>query len=163
MRRLALIACCLAALGGCAGTPPGSGEPAPWAQAEPAEPAANVDGLLAYFQHVRKMSGGELAREQQAAQRAYDRNRSDYARMRLAIVLTLPGAAPNDQTRALELVAPVARNRQSRLQGMAFMMETYLRELRRIDAEAQGMQQKLEQLKSLERSLIERDEAGRRR
>lgn len=161
MRRLAAFVSSLALLGGCTGMPPfGSGEPAPSLQAEP---AASSESLLAYFQQVRKMSGAELAREQQAAQRAYERSRSDDARVRLAMVLTPPNAAATDQARALELVAPVARNRQSRLQGVAFMMETYLRELRRIDAEAQSAQQKLEQLKSLERSLIERDEAGRRR
>lgn len=164
MRRLAVFTVVFVVLGGCAGLKPFEAEePAPLKQAGSAEPAANAESLLAYYQHIQKMPGPDLAKEHQIAQRAYERTRSDAARMRLAMVLTLPGTPVNDDARALELIAPVAKNRKSRLQGLAVLMETNLRELRRVEAGAQDMQQKLEQLKSLERTLIEREQGGRRK
>ena len=164
MSRLAAFAAVFVVLGGCAGLKPFEAEEAaPLKQAGSAESAANAESLLAYYQHIQKMPGPDLAKEHQIAQRAYERTRSDAARMRLAMVLALPGTPVNDDARALELIAPVAKNGKSRLQGLAVLMETNLRELRRVEAGAQDMQQKLEQLKSLERTLIEREQGGRRR
>jgi hypothetical protein len=164
MRRLAALAVAFVVLGGCTGLKPFEAEePAPLKQAESAEPVANAESLLVYYQQIQKMPGPDLVKEHQIAQRAFDRTRSDAARMRLAMVLALPGTPVNDDARALELIAPVAKNRKSRLQGLAVLMETNLRELRRVEAGAQDMQQKLEQLKSLERTLIEREQGGRRK
>ncbi len=98
----------------------------------------------------------ELAREHDAARQAYGRARSDYNRVRLAMVVALPNTSFYDEPRALDLLDPIAKNAESRLSGLASLLVSQIQERRRLDANAQALQQKLDALKSLERSLIER-------
>ena len=131
-------------------------EPAPWVQAGGPQPASDVESLVLYFQHIRKLPAADLGREYDTARQAYNRGRSDFNRVRFAMMLSLPNTAFNDDGRALDVLEPVARNANGRLQGLALMMSSHLQEHKRLSASVQGMQQKLDALKSLERSLIER-------
>jgi hypothetical protein len=132
-------------------------EPAPWVQAGAPRPASDAESLLLYFQHIRKLSGADLTREYEAARQAYARARTDFNRVRLAMVLSLPGTAFYDETRALDLCDSVAKHEGGRLQGLALLLGSHLQEQKRLTASAQGLQQKLDALKSLERSMIERN------
>jgi hypothetical protein len=132
-------------------------EPAPWVQAGMPQPASDAESLLLYFQHVRKLSGADLSREHEAARQAYARARTDFNRVRLAMVLSLPGTAFYDETRAHDLYDTVAKHEGGRLQGLALLLGWHLQEQKRLTASAQGLQQKLDALKSLERSMIERN------
>lgn len=123
--------------------------PRPRAQSE-------SENLLAYYQHIRKLPATELGREHDLARQAYTLARSDYNRVRLAMVLSLPGTAVLDEPRALDLLDPVAKNPAGGLHGLALLLATNLQERKRLDAGAQGLQQKLDALRSLERSMIER-------
>lgn len=133
-----------------------SREPAPWVQAGGAQPSSDAESLLLYFQLVRKLPGAELGKEHETARQAYARARSDFNRVRLAMMLALPNAPFGDEPRALELLDPVAKNQNGQLQGLAYVLISQIQERRRLDASAQGLQQKLDALKSLERSMIER-------
>jgi hypothetical protein len=132
-------------------------EPAPWVQAGMPQPASDAESLLLYFQHIRKLSGADLSREHEAARQDYARARTDFNRVRLAMVLSLPGTAFYDETRALDLYDTVAKHEGGRLQGLALLLGWHLQEQKRLTASAQGLQQKLDALKSLERSMIERN------
>lgn len=156
MRLAALLAFCalLAACGLLRGLE--SREPAPWVQAGSPRPASDVESLLLYFQYIKKLTATDLGREHDTARQAYSRTRSDFNRVRLAMLLVLPNAAFNDDTRALELLEPVAKNQSGQFSGLATLLASHLQERRRLDASAQGLQQKLDALKSLERSMIER-------
>lgn len=156
MRLAALLAFCalLAACGLLRGLE--SREPAPWVQAGSPRPASDVESLLLYFQYIKKLTPTDLGREHDTARQAYSRTRSDFNRVRLALLLVLPNAAFNDDTRALELLEPVAKNQSGQFSGLATLLASHLQERRRLDASAQGLQQKLDALKSLERSMIER-------
>ena len=131
-------------------------EPAPWVQAGSPRPASDSESLLLYFQHIRKLSAADLGKEHETARQAYAQSRTDFNRVRLAMALSLPNSAFNDDGRALELLEPVAKNQNSRLQGLALLVSSHLQEQKRMNANVQGLQQKLDALKSLERSLIER-------
>ena len=131
-------------------------EPAPWVQAGTPHPASDAESLLLYFQHLRRLSGAEVSREHEAAREAYARVRTDFNRVRLAMVLSLPNSAFTDDGRALELLEPVAKNPGARLQGLAQVLSSNLQEQKKLNASVQGLQQKLDALKSLERSMIER-------
>ena len=116
--------------------------------------------VLAYYAQVRQSSGPELAREHEAARRALAKSRSDANRVRYALLLTLPGAAATDDPR--ELLEPVARNSDSALRGLAALMMAFLQEQRRLETSAQGLQQKLDALLTLERNMT-RDGSGTRK
>jgi hypothetical protein len=160
------------------------------AAAKPAAPAAvetktnEVDALLADFERLRKLPPNELAREQEAARQAFTQTRSDAARIRLAMTMTVSGGVPGEETRALELLEPIVKNTAAPLHGLAFLLAAYVQEQRRIVAMAQGLQQnvqglqqsnqtlqqnvhalqqKLDALRTLERSLSERGEPAPRR
>jgi len=112
--------------------------------------------LLQYFTQLKKLSPSELAREHDAARQAYGGARSDYNRVRLAMTMTLPNTSSQDDPRALDLLDPLAKNSGSPLSGLALLLASQIQERRRLDANTQALQQKLDALKSLERSLIER-------
>jgi hypothetical protein len=131
-------------------------EPAPWMQAGDRQPASDMESLLFYYQHIRKLSGPDSIREHEAAWHAYSRARSDFNRVRLAMILSLPGMPFTDDARALGLLDTVARHPGGRLQGLAVMLGAQVQEQQRLAASAQGLQQKLDALRSLERNMIER-------
>ena len=112
---------------------------------------------LTYYAKVRRLGGVDLQREQEAARRALMRSRSDGNRMRYALALTVPGAPAADDTRALERLEPLTRNAASPLQGLALLMTGLLQEQRRLDSQAQTLQQKLDAMLELERSMTGRD------
>lgn len=174
MVRLVLIGAIAVALAGCAllRGPEAEATPAPTeAEGTPApsevegirEPGAELERLLNYFQRVRKVPGPELGREHDSARVAFARSRSDFDRLRLAMTLSLPNTAFNDDGRALELLDPVVKNQNAPLHGLASLISIFVQEQRRLGQSVQGMQQKLDALKSMERSLIEREQAGRKR
>jgi hypothetical protein len=148
---------CCGLLAGCSGMPGlENQEPAPWTQAGSPRPASEADSLLAYFEYVRKLAAVELGKEHEAARQAFQSARSDFSRVRLAMLHSLPGTAVSDEPRALELLDPVAKNPGAPLHRLAVLLAANLQERRRLDANAQGLQQKLDALRSLERSMIER-------
>jgi hypothetical protein len=153
---LAIIASLVAALAaGCAPQPTVVVEKTAPGVVRPV-PASESDALLGYYQSLRGLSAADLGREHDAARQAYARARSDYNRVRYAMVLTLPGAAFQDDGRALEMLEPVARNPNGQLQPLAHLLATHLQDRKRLDANAQALQQKLDALRSLERNMIER-------
>jgi len=121
--------------------------------------SAEVSKALVYYARARKLAGPELAREQEAARRALARTRTDANRVRYALMLTVPGAAAPDDGRVMELLEPVARNGDSALHGLALLVTAFLQEQRRLDGSVQNLQQKLDALLTLERSMTGR-EAG---
>ena len=142
-------------------TPGEAAEPAapvsvPVAPSTVTRPASGAENLLTYFTQLRKLSGPDLAREHDSARQAFSTGRSEFSRVRLAMVVTLPNTPFYDETRALELLDPVWKNSESQLSGLAALLVSQIQERKRLDANAQALQQKLNALKSLERSLIER-------
>jgi hypothetical protein len=157
LRRAALILIGCGVLAGCGALREfESQEPAPGVQAGSPQPASDAESLLLYYQHVRKLPGPELDREHDAARQALSRSRSDFNRIRFAMVLSLSNTAFNDEARALELLDPVSKNTGGQLSGLAYLLISHLQDRKRLDANAQGLQQKLDALRLLERSLIER-------
>lgn len=129
--------------------------------------AGDLERLLVYFEQVKKLPAAELGREHDSARAAFTRTRSDFDRMRLAMVFSIPNTALSDDQRAAELLEPVVKSQNSSLRGLASLMSAHLQERRRLESgmhslqqNVQGLQQKLDALMSLERSLIDREQSG---
>lgn len=152
MKSIALLLITLAALlaAGCGSLRGPGGEPS--ARTESPRPAGDVENLLLYFEHVRKLPAADLAKEHEAVRQLFARSHSDFHRVRYAAVLSVPGATFSDEARALELLDPLLKNPGASLHNLAFVIGAQIQEQRR----AQDLQQKLEALKSLEKSLLER-------
>ena len=162
MRRFlpVIAAGALALAGGCAlleqeaREAPEPPEPAPWVQ--PGPPGTDVENLVQYYGYIRKLAAADLVREYDTVRQAYNRGRSDYNRVRFAMLLSLPGAPFTDDARAVDVLEPVLRRGNGRFYPLAHLLSANIQEQKRLNASVQGLQQKLDALKSLERSIIER-------
>lgn len=135
------------------------------------------DEMLAYLARLRSMSQGELGAEAQRRRQAAARVPSDLASVKAALAMTL--ALQSDDGGIAELLEPVARRREGdrevramasfllafsaqrrRLRESATATQASLRDERRaLEAQkerATQLQQKLEALSDLEKSLSER-------
>lgn len=141
---------------------------------------SEIDAVLSEFERLRKMPTADFAREQELARQVFVQSKTDVARVKWAMTLSLPGTTPTDETRALELLEPLLKNAVSPLRGLAFLLAASIQEQRRLSAQALGLQQnmkaleqsnqtlqqnllgyqqKLDALRTLERSLTERGES----
>jgi hypothetical protein len=152
--------------------PPPPAQPPP--EPVPAVRTSEVETLIADFQRLRRMPAAELAREQETARQVFNQSRTDAARVRLAMAMAMPGGPAGEDVRALEMLDPLVKNPAAPLHGLAFMIATHIQDQRRIAGQLQAaqqnahglqqnnqaLQQKLDALMSLERSLTERGETG---
>jgi hypothetical protein len=134
-------------------------EPPPRARSD------DVERLLSYFEHIRKLPPGDFAREADNARAAFNRSRSDFDRARYAMLLSVPSTPLNDDQRAVELLDPLVKSASSPLHGLASLVSAHVHERRRLESgmhslqqNVQGLQQKLDALMSLERSLMNREQ-----
>jgi uncharacterized protein (DUF3084 family) len=177
--RLFLLAAVLALTAGCAVPPVGEG-----ARPEPAipgltRPVSDVEALLDYYERLTKLQGQELAKEYERARQTYAKTRSDYNRLQLALHGALPGAGPEDQVQSLNLLEPLVKSNEPRsgdLRRLALLLHGLIQEHRRLaeglnaasqrvkeeQKRAEDLQQKLDAIKSIEKTLIEREQQMRK-
>ncbi|HMM53429.1 MAG TPA: hypothetical protein PKC23_00265 [Candidatus Desulfobacillus sp.] len=140
--------------------PPAAAVPAPDpAELERQKDLAEVASLLAYYQGLLEMPAAELRREYNATNRDFSQNRSEAARLRLALLLCLPGASWQDDARLLALLdgsasrkAPTDSPRYQLVVLLQKLATQHLREKKRAD----DLQKKLDALVHIERSLQRR-------
>ena len=136
-------------------------QPAP----APAAPPVNEEeqqalALLADLQRYASETADELRRELAAANQAVARTKNDASRIRLAMLLTLPGAGTPDDARALGLLDAVAGKNPagSPIKQLAAILYVQIAErtrgLREEQKKSAAAQEKLDALRAVERSLL---------
>jgi hypothetical protein len=141
--------------------------------------AHKVELLLAYYDRIAKLSNAEVAKEQLSAQQLFNRTKTDYSRVRLALVLSAPNNAARDGQRALALLEPLLRvgiGDATPMRNFALVLrhliagdlrtgerlqstiEKLKEDLRDQQKQAQILQQKLDTLKALEKSTPKRNQ-----
>jgi hypothetical protein len=134
-------------------------------EAPPAAPPINEDeqqtlSLLADLQRYAGAAADELRRELAAANQTNSRARTDANRIRLAVLLTMPAAGPTDDGRALALLESVSGKAggASPLKQLALVLYGQVAErMRNVGEEKKRSalaQEKLDQLRAVERSLL---------
>lgn len=145
-----------------------AGREAGWLTPGQALLVSEAESLLLYHEYLRKLSGADLNREQEQARRALARSNSDFSRVRLAMLLSLPTASFRDDGRSLGLLEPMLKEgaADNEMRALAQLLYVLISERRRIEErlkdeqrKTEGLQQKLDALKSIEKSLLERDPA----
>lgn len=152
-----------AAAGGCAqfqGAAPAPSGPAsvsaPTPGMEYLKENAEVSALLAYYQDLLAMTPEELRGEHQGASQAFARDRSELGRLRLALLMCVPGAAWRDDARLLALLDGAAsRNAppDSPRRQFIVLLQKLVGERQREQKRADELQQKLDAMLTIERSL----------
>jgi hypothetical protein len=141
---------------------------------KPARVVGRAESLLLYYDYARALPAAELGREQEALRQSTTSDKSDFTRLRYALLLSLPAASVRDRIRAQQLLEPLSRDAEGRdpaLRALALLLVGELAERRRLEDSLQSatqrqrdeqlrandLEQKLEALKSIEKSLIQRD------
>jgi hypothetical protein len=125
---------------------------APTPEAEESRQAAEI---LAGAQRVALLSADEQRKELGGATQAFNRDRSNFSRIRLGVLYALPGAAIQDDARALSLLEPVAGG-PGALKGLAGLVHAQVAERVKLQKRADQFREQLDQLRAVERSIIER-------
>jgi hypothetical protein len=147
-------------------TPVAQPPAAPSDAVEPPSPAPvneeeqQMMALLFELQRYSSEANDELRRDLNAAMQALNRARTEPNRIRAAVLLTLPGAGPPDDARAIALLESVS----GKTPGASPMKQLAAVLLAQIAERMRGMgeerkksaaaQEKLDQLRAVERSLL---------
>ena len=131
MQRLwpALAGALVILLSGCAGLP-SSNTPAA-SETHFGDESREVAVLLDYHRRVAEMAAADQLREYQVSLAGFERHPSEFQRLRLALLLSLPRVAWHDDARALQLVDTVATgpvDRVSPRRDLALVMQKFLSE-----------------------------------
>jgi hypothetical protein len=174
MIRILAILCCVWALAGCAASFTPRAAPAPSAPAPSVPPSVpesresresrQVIELIAYIQRVAALQAEEQQRELNASAQMLSKDRGAYGRVRLALLLALPGTAFNDDVRAAGLLESVAGAAASEsppgpMQQFAGLLHAQIGERLREQRRTAQLKEQLEALKAVERNIIEREQA----
>lgn len=117
-----------------------------------------VATLVSYVHGVSRLPAAQQREEVLAAQVAYAERPGDYARIRLALLLSLPGTPLHDEQRAVALLEPFKAGEEGPLQQFGALLHRQLVERMRDRRQALQLKEQLEALRAIERSLIERKE-----
>ncbi len=150
-----------AAAGGCALLPGAAPEPAePVPVSAPGvdymKENAEVSALLAYYQDLLAMPAEELKREHQGISQSFARDRSELGRLRLVLLMCVPGAAWRDDGKLLALLdGAVSRKAppESPRHQFIVLLQKLVAERQREQKRADELQQKLDSMLTIERSL----------
>ena len=130
---------------------------------EPPKVNEEAEEALAVLTDLQKLvlaGADEQKRELAAAAQALARQRSDAARLRLGMLQSLP-AAGGDDARALATLEPLLKQGSgpTRMAAAVLMAQLFERQraVREEKKRVDDLQQKLDALKALERSLLGRD------
>ena len=144
---------------------PAPGAPVVAEQPSPSAAPVNEEeqqtiALLADLQRYTGESNEELRRDLAVAVQALNRARTEPNRIRVAVLLTLPGAGPPDDARAIALLESVSGRTPgtSPIKQLAAVLLAQIAERMRGMSEERkksaAAQEKLDQLRAVERSLL---------
>jgi hypothetical protein len=168
MIRVAVAFGCVLACVGCAdfhGPGPAPAGPAAarnayWARED--RESRHVLELIAYAQRVAALQAEEQQRELNASSQIFSKERTAYARVRLALLLALPGTAFTDDAKAAALLEPIASadaGLAGPMQQFAGLMHAQISERLREQRRATQYKEQLDALKDVERKIMEREQA----
>jgi hypothetical protein len=161
MIRLTIVLLWSLALAGCAnlwqsvaGT--ATDEAAPREERE----SRQVVELIGYAQRVAGLPADEQQRELNASSQIFSKDRGAYGRVRLALVLSLPGTAFCDEPKAVGVLDPlVSKEAAGPMLQFAGLLHAQINERVREQRRAAQLKEQLDALKDVERKIIEREQA----
>jgi len=156
-------ALCTSLLAGCAAIfDSGVSPEVPGAAARERDESRQVIALIDYTHIVARLLPEEQRRELNASSQMFSKDRSNYGRVRLALLLALPGTAFGDESKAASLLEPLAGavpQSPGPLRQFAGLLYGQVSERLREQRRATQLKEQLDALKAIERKIIEREQA----
>ncbi len=155
MTRLVAALASTIALAGCANLWPG-GE----ASSREERESRQVVELLGYVQRVAALQADDQQRELNASSQIFSKDRGAYGRVRLALLLSLPGTAFSDDNKAAGLLEPLAVKEATAtpMHQFAGLLHAQIAERLREQRRATQLKEQLDALKEVERKIMEREQ-----
>lgn len=148
--------------------PPPKPEPAPVVVVTPpmSEDEQQALSLLSYLGELLGASGDDQKRELQNASQQFQKTKSDVNRVRLAVLYALPNTSFQDDAKAIGLLEGLgAKHPGTPVREFAAYLQAQIldrqRQVREEQKRADAIQQKLDSLKAIERSMLDRDRKAR--
>jgi hypothetical protein len=137
---------------------PGENVPAVTEVAVVPDDARQLADLVGYYSRVAGMGPEEQRREYAGATQAFNRDRSAYNRVRLALLAAMPGTPFQDDARALGLLEPFAAAgaNTGKVGQFGAMLHAEVSDRARARARADQLKEQLDQLRAVERAIIDR-------
>lgn len=133
---------------------------------------------LIFAQRYASLSAENQKKEYTLATQALSRGSDPTTRLKAALIFSLPSSRYRDNERALALLEEVLRDKQADAdsRALAGVLKDYLSERQKLESNASranqkaaeeqkradSLQQKLDDLKNIEKALIERSQAGKK-
>ena len=150
------------AVAGCANLWPGAVSPTGGdSSSREQRESRQVVELIAYIQRVAALQSEDQQRELNASNQIFSKDRGAYGRVRLALLLSLPGTAFSDDTKAAGLLEPLAVKETvvTPMQQFAGLLHAQIAERLREQRRATQFKEQLDALKDVERKIMEREQA----
>ncbi len=130
---------------------------------------------LRFYHRIISLKSAELAQELGSARQNFEMEKSGLNRVRLAMLLSLPGTSFRDDHAASHLLQPLLRDREledSPLRPLALLLNGHLAETRKLEEalqqqntktkeeqrKSEALQQKLEAILEMEMKMLEREQ-----
>jgi len=145
------------ALAGCANIWPGVVGDAP---ARDERESRQVVELIGYAHRVAALQAEDQQRELNASSQNFSKDRGAYGRLRLALVLSLPGTPFCDEPKAAGLLEPMLAKDGAAgpMQQFAGLLYGQINERVREQRRATQLKEQLDAMKDVERKIIEREQ-----
>jgi len=114
--------------------------------AEPRQ--SDPDRIAGFYDRLLRMKSNELTGELETIRRSYENDKSELDRLKLALLLSLPGTSFRDDNAALAMLDPFMKDKDregSTLSPLAIWLRSELLELRRSEDAAQQQAAKLKE------------------
>lgn len=161
MTRIAAALALTVALVGCANLWPGVVSPTGGdSSAREERESRQVVELIGYVQRVAALQAEEQQKELNASSQIFSKDRGAYGRVRLALLLSLPGTAFSDDTKAAGLLEPLALKETvaTPMYQFAGLLHAQIAERLREQRRATQLKEQLDALKDVERKIMEREQ-----
>ena len=158
MIRISTVLGVVLGLAGCANLWPPSSAAGDSAAQE--RESRQVVELIGYAQKVAGLGAEEQQRELNASSQIFSKDRGPYGRVRLALIMSLPGTTFCDEPKAASLLEPlVSKEAAGPMQQFAGLLHSQIAERIREQRRATQLKEQLDALKDVERKIIEREQA----
>ncbi|MGB8433201.1 MAG: hypothetical protein WCE38_02930 [Burkholderiales bacterium] len=114
--------------------------------------------LVGYYGRVAAMKPEEQRREYMAAGQNFSRDPSPYNRIRVALLVAMPGTTFQDDVRAMNLLEPYSRAGPTydKLRQFGAILHVQIAESVKARGRAEQLRVQLDALRAIERTIIER-------
>lgn len=137
--------------------PPVAAPPPVPAPAIEVDEARQVGEFLGYYQRVAQLGPEDQKRELATATQGFNRERSNTSRVRLALLYVMPGTSFQDESRAAQLLEPVAvPGGGGAVRQFATLLHAQVTERMKTQKRADQLKEQVDALREIEKQLIDR-------